>query len=115
MHAFVQRSFFTCQSILNFYLVCAYVWRLLFGHIILGGYILGANSKNMTLVRTPDIPNEELPIKMTRDKFQRKCCFFFNKEDNSFNTRIIHKNVFSNWTSTDLDKWVETPFLLFNI
>ena len=42
-------------------------------------------------LRTSDSLNEELPIKMTREKFQRKWYFFYEKEIR-FNPRLIHKS-----------------------
>ena len=44
-------------------------------------------------IRTSDSLNEGLPIKMTREKFQRKCYFFYEK-DSRFNPRLIHKSRF---------------------
>ena len=44
-------------------------------------------------IRTSDSLNEELPIKMVREKFQRKCDFFHEKDGN-FNSRIIRTSVF---------------------
>ena len=41
--------------------------------------------------RTSDSLNEGLPIKMTREKYQRKR-FFSMKKDSKFNPRLIHKN-----------------------
>ena len=43
--------------------------------------------------RTLDSLNEGLPIKMAREKFQRKL-YFFHEKDSRFNTRIICKSVF---------------------
>ena len=43
--------------------------------------------------RTSDSLNEGLPIKMTREKFQRKLYFFYEK-DSRFNPRLIHKSRF---------------------
>ena len=56
--------------------------------------------------RTSDSLKEGLPIKMTREKFQRKWYFFYEKESR-FNTRLIHKKPFSHWTSTNWKIWVE--------
>ena len=43
--------------------------------------------------RTSDSLNEGLPIKMTRENFQRKG-YFFNEKDSRFNHRIIRKSHF---------------------
>ena len=56
--------------------------------------------------RTSDSLNEGLPIKMTREKFQRKWYFFYEK-DSRFNPRLIAQKPFSHWTSTNWKIWVE--------
>ena len=48
----------------------------------------------LNFLRTSDSLNEELPIKMAREKFQRKYYFFYEK-DSRFNPRLIYKKVFS--------------------
>ena len=50
--------------------------------------------------KASDSLNEGLPIKMIRENFQRKLCFFYDK-DSRFNPRLIHKKLFSHWTSTN--------------
>ena len=44
-------------------------------------------------LRTSGSLNEGLPIRMTREKFQRKRYFFYEK-DSRFNPRLIHKSSF---------------------
>ena len=64
--------------------------------------------------RTSDSLNEGLPIKMTREKFQRKLYFFYEK-DSRFNTRLIHKNRFLTG-QVPIEKYgLKTLFLLFTI
>ena len=46
-----------------------------------------------TVQKTSDSLNEGLPIKMARNKFQRKR-YFFHQKDNSFNSRNVRKSVF---------------------
>ena len=61
------------------------IWRykpLLFAIVII-----------LLLVRTSVSLNEGLPIKMTRELFQRKRYFFYEK-DRRFNPRLIHKSSF---------------------
>ena len=60
----------------------------------------------MGVLETSDSLIEELHIQMAREKFLRKC-YFFHGKDSSFNPRIIRKNVFSHWTSADLEILVE--------
>ena len=51
---------------------------------------------------------------MTREKFQRKRYFFYEK-DSRFNTRLIHKSRFLNG-QVPIEKYgLKAPFLLFNI
>ena len=64
--------------------------------------------------RTSDSLNEGLPIKMTREMFQRKRYFFYEK-DSSFNPRIIHKSRFLIEQVTIEKYGLKTLFLLFNI
>ena len=65
-------------------------------------------------IRTSDSLNEGLPIKMTREKFQRKWYFFYEK-DSRFNPRLIHKSRFL-IGQVPIEKYgLETQFLLFNI
>ena len=64
--------------------------------------------------RTSDSLNEGLPIKMTREKFQRKWYFFYEK-DSSFNPQIIHKSGFLIRQVTIEKYGLKTLFLLFNI
>ena len=64
--------------------------------------------------RTSDSLNEGLPIKMAREKVQRKCYFFYEK-DNRFNPRLIHKISFL-IGQVAIEKYgLKTLFLLFNI
>ena len=64
--------------------------------------------------RTSDSLNEGLPIKMTREKFQRKRYFLYEK-DNRFNPRLIHKRSFF-IGQVSIEKYgLKTLFLLFNI
>ena len=51
--------------------------------------------------------NEELPIKMGREKFLRKCYFSIHGKYSSFHPRFIRKNVFSHLANTNLEIWVE--------
>ena len=51
------------------------------------------HSKYVEFERTSDSLNEGLPIKMTREKFQRKRYFFYEK-DSRFIPRLIHKSSF---------------------
>ena len=63
--------------------------------------------------RTSDSLTEGLPIKMTREKFQRK--YFFNEKDSRFNPRLIHKSRFL-IRQVPIEKYgLKTQFLLFNI
>ena len=63
---------------------------------------------------TSDSLNEGLPIKMTREKFQRKRYFFYEK-DSRFNPRLIHKSSFL-IGQVSIEKYgLKTLFLLFNI
>ena len=58
--------------------------------------------------------NEGLPIKMTKEKFQRKQYFFYEK-DSRFNPRLIHKSSFL-IGQVPIEKYgLKTLFLLFNI
>ena len=51
---------------------------------------------------------------MTREKFQRQQCFFYEK-DSRFNPRLIHKNSFL-IGQVPIEKYgLKTLFLLFNI
>ena len=64
--------------------------------------------------RTSDSLNEGLPIKMTREKFQRKWYFFYEK-DSRFNLRLIYKSSFL-IGQVPIEKYgLKTLFLLFNI
>ena len=64
--------------------------------------------------RTSDSLNEGLPIKMTREKFQRKRYFFY-KKDSRFNPRLIHESSFL-IGQVPIEKYgLKTLFLLFNI
>ena len=65
-------------------------------------------------IRTSDSLNEGLPIKMTREKFQRNDIFSM-KKDSSFNPRIIHKSRFLIGQVTIEKYGLKTLFLLFNI
>ena len=63
--------------------------------------------------RTSDSLNEGLPIKMTREKFQIKLYFFYEK-DSRFNPRLIHKSRFL-IAQVPIGKYgLKTQFLLFN-
>ena len=67
-----------------------------------------------TKKRTTDSLNEGLPIKMSREKFQRKRYFFYEK-DSRFNPRLIHKSSFL-IGQVPIEKYgLKTLFLLFNI
>ena len=50
--------------------------------------------------RTSDSLNEGLPIKMTREKFQRKLYFFY-EIDSRVKTPTYPQKPFSHWTSTN--------------
>ena len=64
--------------------------------------------------RTSDSLNEGLPLKMTREKFQRKWYFSYEK-DSRFNPRLIHKSRFLiGKVPIEKYRW-KTQFLLFNI
>ena len=66
------------------------------------------------VVRTSDSLNEGLPIKMTREKFQRKWYFFYEK-DSRFTPRLIHKSRFL-IGQVPIEKYgLKFQFLLFNI
>ena len=65
-------------------------------------------------IRTSDSLNEGLPIKMNREKFQRKWYFFYEK-DSRFNPRLIRKSRFL-IRQVPIEKYgLKTLFLLFNI
>ena len=69
-------------------------------------------SVQFKLQRTSDSLNEGLPIKMTREKFQRKWYFFYEK-DSRFNTRLIHKSRFL-FRQVPIEKYgLKTLFLPF--
>ena len=73
--------------------------------------------KKMVLIealyqRTSDSLNEGLPIKITREKFQRKWYFFYEK-DSRFNPRLIHKGVFLIGQVLIKKYGLKTLFLLF--
>ena len=70
--------------------------------------------KNLSSQRTSDSLNEGLPIKMTREKFQRKRYFFYEK-DSRFNPRLIHKSSFLIGQVPIIKYGLKTLFLLFNI
>ena len=53
------------------------------------------------MIRTSDSLNEELPIKMAREKFLRKCYFFHGQPLNH------PQKCFSHRKSTNLEIWVE--------
>ena len=64
--------------------------------------------------RTSDSLNEGFPIKITREKFQRKWYFFYEK-DSRFNPQFIHKSRFL-IGQVPIEKYgLKTLFLLFNI
>ena len=64
--------------------------------------------------RTSYSLNEGLLIKMTREKFQRKLYFFYEK-DSRFNTPLTHKSRFL-IGQIPIEKYgLKTLFLLFNI
>ena len=68
----------------------------------------------LKIIRTSDSLNEGLPIKMTREKFQRKRYFFYEK-DSRFNPRLIHESSFL-IGQVPIEKYgMKTLFLLFNI
>ena len=63
--------------------------------------------------RTSDSLNEGLPIKLTREKFQRKRYFFYEK-DSRLNPRLIHKISFL-IGQVPIEKYgLKTLCLLFN-
>ena len=64
--------------------------------------------------RTSDSLNEGLPIKMAKKQFQRKQCFFHEKDSN-FNSRIIRTSVFRIGPVPIKKYGSKTLFLLFNI
>ena len=67
-----------------------------------------------SVIRTSDSLSEGLPIKMTREKSQRKRYFFY-ETDSKFNPRLIHKSSFLNG-QVQIEKYgLKTLFLLFNI
>ena len=69
---------------------------------------------NLFKERTSDSHNEVLPMKMTREKFQRKLYFFYEKDSRS-NPRLIHKSCFL-IGKVPIEKYgLKTLFLLFNI
>ena len=64
--------------------------------------------------RTSDSLDEGLPIKMTREEFQRKRYFLYEK-DSRFNPRLIHKSRFLIGQVPIAKYGLKTLFLLFNI
>ena len=63
--------------------------------------------------RTSDSLNERLPIKMAREKFQRKR-YFYHEMDSRFYSQIIRKSVFL-IGQVPIEKYgFKTLFLLFN-
>ena len=80
-------------------------------HAIEGGRYLNIPKHER---RTSDSLNEGLPIKMTREMFQRKRYFFYEK-DSRFNPRLIHKSSFL-IGQVPIEKYgLKTLCLLFNI
>ena len=74
----------------------------------------GYQEKQFCEIRTSDSLNEGLPIKMTREKLQRKWYFFYEK-DSRFNPRLIHKSRFV-IGQVPIEKYgLKAQFLLFNI
>ena len=72
------------------------------------------NVTGLNMTRTSVSLNEELPIKMTREKFQRKLYFFYEK-DSRFNPWLIYKSHFL-IGQVPIEKYeLKTLFLLFNI
>ena len=64
--------------------------------------------------RTSDSLNEGLPIKITREKFQRKQYFFYEK-DSVFNPQHTHESSLL-IGQVSVEKYgLKTLFLLFNI
>ena len=81
-----------------------------------GGDILSlpVYDETTNLLKASDSLNEGLPIKMTREKFQRKRYFFYEK-DSRFNPRLIHKSSYY-IGQVPIEKYgLKTLFLLFNI
>ena len=75
-----------------------------------------SKSKKYSVMKSKDLGslNEGLPLKMTREKFQRKW-YFFCENDSRFNPRLIHKSHFL-IGQVPIEKYgLKTPFLLFNI
>ena len=64
--------------------------------------------------RTSDSLNEGLPIKIARQKFQRKRLFFHQK-DSRLNSRIIRKSIILIGQAPIQKYGLKTLFLLFNI
>ena len=64
--------------------------------------------------RTSDSLNEGLPIKIARQKLQRKRLFFHQK-DSRLNSRIIRKIIFLIGQAPIQNYGLKTLFLLFNI
>ena len=72
-------------------------------------------SRNWTnIIMTSDSLNEGLPIKMVKEKFQRKCYIFLEKDCN-FNSRIIRTNVFRMGQVHIKNMGRKHCFFLFNI
>ena len=65
-------------------------------------------------LRTSDSFNEGLPIKIARQKFQRKRLFFHQK-DSRLNSRIIRKSIFLIRQASIQKYGLKILFLLFNI
>ena len=63
-----------------------------FIQIRIGSFLLTSLS-NYQIERTSDSLNEGLPMKMSREKFQRNDIFFY-EQYSKFNTRLIHKSRF---------------------
>ena len=87
------------------------------GEIILSFTDIGKSSPSrefLKLQRTSDSFNEGLPIKIARQKFQRKRLFFHQK-DSRLNSRIIRKSIFLIRQASIQKYGLKILFLLFNI
>ena len=99
-----------CISFSDLFSVCLRT----INHLNLKLWIFSGHTASFKMERTSDSINAGLPIKMSREKFQRKRYFFYEK-DSRFNPRLIHKSSFL-IGQVPIEKYgLKTLFLLFNI
>ena len=73
----------------------------------------GKSNTRLNSTRTSDSLIERLPIKMTREKFQRKQ-YFFHENDSRCYPQVIRKSVFLIGQVPIKKYGLKTLFLLFN-